>query len=510
MSVNLKVVATFSLVCGLASVSFGGETTSEATGGKPIPKELAGLRDRWVSALDEFQVPGIALVVVKDDKIIYQDTFGYRDLKKKLPVTPDTQFYIASCTKAYTAAGIMTLVDQGKLKLDDPVKKYLPRMELPGADVETKVTIRDLLSHAYGINCGPIVFLDAYTGEITDDRYYHLLKTYGEVTGRPEYTNVHFTLLGRVIEAVTGKSWRDYLNEAIFKPAGMNATTGYADRMYAGPDVATPYEIGPEGLVPATHRKLDSTMHAAGGLGTSIHDMARWLRLCMNNGAIDGKQVISSASAAEMLRLHSKSEEGRIRIRKGFGLAWLVGSFQKNGPAYASHGGGYIGAGAHMSFLPDKKIGVGILTNSAAPAAMFADNIISVDIYKKLLGADIPDLLPGLKAELTRRLPGLRAQAAKREADMASVDLKQAGHPLQSYYGTYTNKWFGTLHVSRKGDGLRFALGEMELPLTRFDKNAFTLMIRDEAREGEFEIDGERASAATLNLDMGSIRFERQ
>lgn len=507
---SFRWVASLAAVGLSASASFAGEITSKESGSKPIPKELAGLHDRWTPALDEFCVPGLAIVVVKDDKVIYLDTFGYRDQEKKLPVTPDTQFYIASCTKPFTAAGIMTLVDQGKIKLDDPVKKYLPRFELPDAELTKKVTIRDLLSHAYGINCGPIVFLDAYTGEITDDRFYHLLREFGEAKGTPEYSNIHFTILGRVIESVTGKSWRDYLDEAIFKPAGMTRTTGYADRMYAGTDYATPYEVGAEGLIPATHRKNDNTMHAAGGLGTSINDMARWLRLCMNNGEIDGKRIVNSASVAEMLRLQSKSPNGRIRVIKGFGLAWGVGNFQPDGPVYAAHGGGYIGAGAHMSFLPEKKIGVAILTNSGAPAAIFADNIMSVDLYNKLLDAKVPDLLPGLRVDLVKRLPGLRALAAKLNADTAAVDVKQLARPLKSYYGTYTNKWFGTLHVGKGKHGLRFRLGAMDLPPTNFDKNTFTVLVGEQSRKGRFRVEGGKVRSVMLELEVGSIRFDRK
>jgi len=507
---SFRWVASLAAAGLISSVSPAGEITSKESGSKPIPKELAGLHDRWTPALDEFCVPGLAIVVVKDDKVIYLDTFGYRDREKQLPVTPDTQFYIASCTKPFTAAGIMTLVDQGKIKLDDPVKKYLPRFELPDAELTKKVTIRDLLSHAYGINCGPIVFLDAYTGEITDDRYYRLLKEYGTVTGSPEYTNIHFTLLGRVIESVTGKSWRDYLDEVIFKPAGMSRTTGYADRMYGGTDYATPYEVGSEGLEPARHRKMDSTMHAAGGLGISINDAARWLRIWMNSGEIDGKHIINSASAAEMLRLHSKAPNGSIRVINGFGLAWGVGTFQPNGPVYASHGGGYIGAGAHFSFLPEKKIGVVVLTNAGAPAAIFADQIMSVDIYKKLLDANVPDLLPGHRFGLGQRLPGIRARAAKIDSEADSADVKKLALPRKSYCGTYTNKWFGTLRIIATKNGLRFKLGKMKLPAIKFDGNAVTVLIGEESREGTFEIDAGKASAITLKLEAGAIRFARK
>lgn len=509
---NLKFLLTTS--CWIACMSAGsviaGETTSKITGSKPIPKELAGLRDRWTSVLDEFLVPGLAVVVVKDDQVIYLDTFGHRNLEKRLPVTPDTQFYIASCTKPFTAMGIMTLVDQGRIKLDDPVKKYLPRLELPDASLTAKLTIRDLLCHAHGISSGPIVLLDAYTGEITEDRFYHFLKENGEIKGKPDYTNVHYTLAGRVIEAVTGKSWRDYLDEAVFTPAGMTSATGYADRMYASDDVATPYDVGAEGLEPATHRKVDATMHAAGGLGISISDMARWLRLCMNNGEIDGKRIINSTSAAEMIRLHTEAPRGNIRVTKGFGLAWFVGTFQPDGPAYVSHGGGYIGAGAHMSFLPEEKIGVAILTNAGQPAAIFADNIVSVDIYDKLLGAKVPDLLPGLRGELSRRLPRIKERAAKMAADIEAANVKDLALPAKKYCGTYVNKWFGTIRVSQRDGRLGMRMGGMEMDATKYKANEFTLVASEGDRLGDFNVEDGQVRGVTLSLDAGKIRFDRE
>lgn len=503
-------VALFTMIATPASLP-AGEKTSRAAGNKPIPAELSGLRERWAAALDEFCVPGLAVVVVQNDEVIYLDTFGYRDIEKKRPVTPDTQFYIASATKPFTAMGIMTLVDAGRLRLDDPVKKHLPRLELPDAEMTEKLTVRDLLCHARGINCAPVVFLDAYTGEITDDRYFQLLRRHGSCSGRPQYSNIHFTLAGRVIEAVTGKSWRDYLEEAVFKPANMVTATGYADRMYASDSAATPYELSADGLAPARHRKSDNTMHAAGGLGISIADLGRWLRLCMNNGEIDGRRVLNSSSAAEMIQLHADAPEGRVRANKGFGLAWKVGAYMPGGPVYVSHGGGYIGAGAHVSFLPEKKIGVAIVTNAGAPAAVFADQIVSIDIYRKLLNDErIPDLLPMIREEVTERLPKEKARAAETAARIASADVSKLKVPVENCIGEYANELFGTLRISRHKDGLRLRIGELEIYPAGYDGTAFTVAITGDFHDGQFDVEDDRVRAVTLRFDLGEIRFDRQ
>ena len=218
-------------VVPLTATAFAtGETTSPAAGAKPVPEMFEGLRERWLANMDAFGVSGFAVAAVNADGIVYLDTFGYRDAARTQPITPDTYFYIASCTKTYTAAGVMTLVDAGKLKLDDRVKSWLPRLELPDAKLTDKLTIRDLLCHRHGINNGGIVFLDAYTGDITDDRFYDLLKQ-AEIAGRTDYTNVHFTIAGRVIQAASGQEWREYLRDHLFQPAGLSRTTGFADAM---------------------------------------------------------------------------------------------------------------------------------------------------------------------------------------------------------------------------------------------------------------------------------------
>lgn len=487
-------------------------STRLVLGGPPVdqtevPKALTGLPERWLAAMDQFQVPGFAVIVVEDDKVIYRGCFGYRDVQRRLPVTPDTAFYIASCTKPFTAMGVLKLVADGKLGLDDPVVKHLPRLELPEKSVSDKLTVRDLLCHRYGISCGPAVLLDAYTGEITEDRYYHFLKTRGEVRGSVMYSNVHFTLAGRVISAVTGRDWRDHLAESIFKPAGMTTATGYADEMYRRPDVAVPYQLGETSLAPAP-RKTDRTMHAAGGLGMSIEDLGRWLRLNINRGEIDGKRIIPEELMDQMVSLQSESRQGRIRIQEGFGLGWVVGTFRSNGPRYIIHSGGYIGAGAHTSFLPDRRIGVAVVTNGDQPAGAFAEQAVSIDILDRLVGGEHPDFLAQLKPEVASRIGGLREQRRVVEADVAKSGALSL--PSKSYAGRYANDDFGTVTVTLAGNHLRLSLGEMPVHLVQCVSDQFTARDADDAFPGRFEIENGKPAAVILQLQGSDVKFVRE
>lgn len=423
-----------------------------------------GMRQRWAELMDEFNVPGMAIAIVKDGEIAAIETFGER-APDGPPPTPDTIFYIASITKTYLATAICALADDGKVSLDDPVKKHLPRFALAGVDEQQlhQVTIRDLLCHRPGIGGGPIVMLDAYTGEITDDRYYQLLAR-ATPGGQMQYSNVHYTLLGRIVEAVSGLSWRDYLEQRVFKPAGLTRTTGYASRMYGDADCAAPMERanGVDGPWQVCRlRKTDRTMHAAGGLGASAQDAARWLILHLNDGEIDAKRILSANRAREMRTLASRFNEkrGSIRVMEGFGLGWQVGSF--HGTPLCSHGGGYEGAAAYYAILPEHKSGFALLMNAGNLAGGLLD-VIAVDILDRLMDGDeridVRNVYLQSAAEDKRTAKDRYAQLG---AELAKPF--ELTRPLRDYAGRYQNQLLGTLTFTPHGERLRVVMGECEL-----------------------------------------------
>lgn len=467
-----------------------------------------GLSKRWGQAMRDLGVPGMAVVVVERDRIVHLETFGERDVERGLPVTPDTMFYIASATKPFVAMGLVALVDDGKVDLDEPVVRYLPRFRLADEAATRAITVRDLLCHRPGIQSFPIVFLDAYTGEITEDRYYHFLESVrpsGEIT----YSNVHFTLAGRVIEALAGKPWKDFLDERIFTPAGMDHTTGYATWMYAQEDVAYPTlvrEGGPE-LSPV--RKTDEVMHAAGGLGTSIHDLGRWLILNLNGGAIDGEQVISPEGIAEMQRPQSVFEEpdGWLRRIFGFGLGWFQGEYR--GHRYLQHGGGYVGASAQVCFLPDERIGVAVVANTDGPGQGICQGV-SIDVLDLLLGDESGyDFFEGLAEQVAE----MRARGDGRPKGPNPAE-SEGGLSLEprAYTGVFTSEHFGTLRIALEEGRLVGRLGILALELVSTGPDAFTAYAPGALEAaGRFEPNArEEVAAVSFELDEGMrLRFER-
>lgn len=477
--------------------------------------DLHDLVDRWAAVAPELGVPGFAVVVVQDGETILNATWGQRDVDRDLPVTEDTLFYIASATKPFVAFALAKLADEGLADLDRPVKSYLPRFELADEVASDTIETRDLLCHRPGLDSLPIVFLDAYTGEITEDRYYHFLRDV-EPLGRISYSNVHFTLAGRVIQAVTGLEWREYLRREIFEPLGLERTTGYADWMYAQEDVALP-TVFEDGVVrTAPVRKSDATMHAAGGLGISSADAGRWLALNLGRGTLDGRTLLSAQAAEDFLSPQATYPEpnGWLRRIEGFALGWQIGTYR--GHRYLQHGGGYVGASAHFSFLPDDGIGVAVLVN-AGPGGQALCAIASIDVQDRLLGDESGyDPLPGFLGQIRAH----RARQADADGDgaveaAATRALAAFELPLEAYAGTYTNEHWGTLSLAAaQGGELSGRIGQLGVRVEPLGGQAARLFTAGDgdASTAEFVVADARVVAALVELDDGlePVRFERR
>src|SRR5262245_32427283 len=275
-------------IASIASVVLGIAASAQAAAPRvaDVP-ELSGFVPRWRGALETLDAPGFALAVVKEGRVLAIDAFGVRDTSGA-PATIDTGYYIASATKPFTALAACLLAAEGKLDLDAPLKKVLPQLELADAELAETLSLRDLLCHRPGLESGPIVHRDAYTGEITDEIYFELLRE-AEIAHAVRYSNVHFTLAARALEAVSEKNWQDLLAERVFAPLGMTRTTAYASQLYGKAEHADPMLRIGGAWVKSPLVKTDRTMHAAGGMGTTARDAARWLLFNTEGGSIDGQ-----------------------------------------------------------------------------------------------------------------------------------------------------------------------------------------------------------------------------
>ena len=507
MSFSLPIA--FLVVAPFLTAPGGSPQSAEGLGLSPedsqlssVP-ELEGLVGRWETAIEELGVPGCAVAVVRGGQVLGYASLGVRNPAGEL-VDPDTMFYIASVTKTFTAGALAVLHERGEVDLDQVVEEYLPRFTLADEQAAWALTVRELLCHRPGLNTFPVVFLDAYTGEITEDRYYHWLSQV-EPTGETTYTNVHFTLAGRVLAAVAEQPWQDALDELVFRPAGMTRTTAYASRLYGDENAALPMEWTPEGFAACQTSKVDATMHAAGGTGTSARDAARWILLHLNGGAAGGQRVFSAETAAEMTARQSDSRpNGQIRRLDGFGLGWMLGTYR--GRPYATHGGGYVGTAAHLSFLLEDGLGVVVLANSS-PSGQALCDVISIDVYDRLLGLETEDLLPSYVS---------RIRASRADVDeTATTDLVASGALAlqpEAYVGSYRNVHWGTLGIELEGGELRARMGALVVHLRGAGAGSDRFVLDSDSVTGvagRFVGEGERVTAVELAGDGLEARFER-
>jgi CubicO group peptidase (beta-lactamase class C family) len=469
------------------------------TAGTTASTPADSMSQRWVRAVDELHVPGMVVVVVDRERTVRSEMLGWRDVERRLPFDENTRFYIASCTKPFVACAAALLECEGKLDLDAPVRGYLPRFTLAAAGYADSVTVRDLLGHRPGLVNPAITFNDAYTGEITEDRYYRLLARVAPKRSF-EYSNLHYTLAGRVIEAVTGKSWKDVLRERIFRPAGMTRTTCSASEFWKDDNIARPYVYQQGRYLPAEPRKVDATMHAAGGIYTTGHDLARWLRLQLGDGVLDGRRVLPASALRTMRGLLSpeaaephplvKSEQ-----RIAMGAGWDIRTLRAD--TLYCHNGTFPGSGAFLSFLPARNLGVAVATN-ASGVAVFLAEAVAAEAYDDALGQPNPDVLPVL-----RKIAERRAKADAPPPATGSLSLAAS-----AYRGEFYHEDFGTLQVTFHADSLAGRIGVLPLPMVLTGTDRFIA----DGYVGRFEIDAKGAVGAVwLQVaEPDSVRFERR
>ncbi len=472
-----------------------------------VPADWQALHDRWQSAMKELSVPGMSVVVVKGGDVVLLDALGVCDPQGQQRVTPRSPFYLASVTKSFTALGIAILVDEGKVRLDEPVKTYLPQFTLADADVAEKITVRDLLAHRRGLDSSPITISEAYLGNIDDERYYRLMALV-EPGERFRYSNLHYTLAGRIIAAVTGQKWQDFLAERVFAPLGMVDATCYASQLYANPFVAWPIVEKKGELQRAPLVKSDNVMHAAGGMGASAADLGNWLAYQITGKTSDGKQLISPKLLEEVHAKHAIDDSAGGLVpelkRDGYSLGWFTGSY--HGHPMLEHGGGYIGTSTVVSFLPEDHVGVAVLVNESSPFTM----LVLTDVYNKLLGVEGKDLMPQMR-ELAQR----RRERQAKTIELTWVAPSAANgldHPPSAYAGVYYCELFGKAEIALAGDQLVFQLGELPLRWHASGPNKFRVEIPGgDVAQGGFDVaeDGAIRGLYVLTPD-GKAAFERQ
>lgn len=502
---NAKIAWLASVWAGLGVTLGSAHAQDMAEGGSMAPT----LDPIITAAFDLGLVPGFAVAVVKDDEVVYLRGFGWADVENERKVTPDTVFYIASSTKAFTGTAAAILDQRGELDLDAPLSVLTPALRLHEGLSADQITLRDLITHTHGIeNSGPVSFRSSFSGKVTHELLMELLPRHGPAeSGRAHmYGNIGHNITSLVMFEALGKRWQDILAAEIFEPLGMRSTTAYVSRI---PEerLAMPYAISSTGFQRMPYIKGDSNMQAGVGMVTTASDLTRWLRAHLNEGRIGNDSVLNASAIDEAQRSHvEQANEFQQFQRTGYGLGWHTGSY--DGDAFTHCFGSFIGFFSHISFMPEQGIGVIVLVNTSATGLPIAD-LVSRYIYDRLLEKPGTNERYGKELDQIKPMSGQFRERIAADADRRAARPQTLPHPLEAYAGVYENADYGEIEFSVvEGNRLETTMGRLWSEVTVYDNERN--MLRVDLLGGGMVVtfDFEDSDQATA-LEFRGLRFDR-
>jgi len=434
-----------------------------AQGTSSTPESKAGEFDAYVAqAVKDWNAAGLAIAVVKDGRVVFSKGYGVRELGKAAPVDTSTLFAIASTTKAMTAAAMGMLVDEGKVKWDDPVTKYLSSFQLYDPYVTREITVRDLLTHRAGL--GNADYLWALSDLPADSmmKKLRLIKPDYSVRSSFIYQNVMYIMAGEVIAAASGMPWARFVQTRIFDPLGMKSTVPTVSRVPSGANAASPhYRYGGD-TVEVIRRDESQAIGPAGDVWSSVADMSRWMLFLLDSGTVNGKRLLKSGTFAELFTPQAIVPPDEfyptMALTKPhwmtYGLGWFQHDYQ--GRMLDFHTGSLSGMVAIIGLVPDEKFGVYVLSNVNHVEIRHALMYKAIDMY---LGNPPRDWSRELKALYdARRVSALTARAA---AEAKRIKGTKPSLALSKYSGTYEDPLLGRIVVTEVGGKLRFDAGKV-------------------------------------------------
>lgn len=325
-----------------------------------LEARLAAIEKAVEEGRQQRGIPGLSLVIVKDDRVIYMKGLGYRDFERKVPVTPDTLFAIGSSTKAFTSMLVAMGADEGKISLDDSPKKFLPYFKLQDPEADAKITVRDLLSHSSGLNRTDLAWITGVLNREEVIRVAAQAKPTAKLREKWQYQNVMYSAAGECVARAENSTWESLIKERIFKPLGMRGSNLNVSDTLGSPDYSKGYNYDEDTKETRQLPMRDfPQVAAAGAINSSARDMAQWLRLMLGGGAFEGKRLVSETNFAELLKPQMKVG-GNIH----YGLGWMLREWR--GHKVAEHGGNIDGFNAQVALMPDQRLGFVMLTNVSA------------------------------------------------------------------------------------------------------------------------------------------------
>ena len=442
-----------------------------------ISTHLQDLEAQVRIVLAAWKVPGLALLILKDNEVLLSQGFGKRNVAQNLPVTPRTLFPIASSSKAFTAAAVALLVAEGKLEWEKPVRHYLPSFKLHDAFASERLTVRDLLCHRCGLPRHEIMwYRSLFTRKEMVERLQYL-EPNADFRALYQYSNLMYATAGYLIECVTGQTWEEFIAARIFRPLGMDSTNTSVHDSQQTDDYALPYAEDEDEVKEVPFYDRFQAMGPAGGINTTLEDIKHWLLFQLNNGKHEETQLLAAEQLAQnhtpqMLVPASPVLNFQEFSTSSYGMGWAISTFR--GHRMLQHSGGVDGFSAEVALLPDDQAAVVVFTNLGGTVAPYVAAFYACDY---LLGAEATDWNRRWK-EGFAKAKALGEQQLEELTKVERVPDAPPSHSLEAYTGEYAHPGYGSVTVTLNEGQLHFTYNDVTAPLNHIHYDLFEMFIK--------------------------------
>ena len=479
MSSAKRTLLPLATVATLAALALPGTAAAQ-------PAPLEGLASYIESSMADWDIPGLAIAVVKDGETVWAEGFGVRDVRTGEPVDESTIFAIGSASKAFTSASVAMLVQEGLVAWDDRATAHLPTFETSDPFVTRELTVRDLLSHRSGLNRGDQVWFA--TGLERDEilsRVRHQPPT-SSFRSQFGYNNNMFLAAGQIVPAVTGLTWDEFVDRRIFAPLDMQRSTTSTLQLEGMENVAQPHQEIDGDVAAIAWRNIDN-IAPAGSINSSASEMTAWLKLQLGEGEFQGRRLLDEEVIHETHSPHTIiRREGPWRMMSPeanffmYGMGWFLNDYR--GRKVVQHGGNIDGMHALVGMLPDEELGLVVLTNLNPNGLTYA---LMYRVFDAYLGGEPRDwsdrIMEGYSAMMEA------AEAQQEEMEEARVEGTTPSLEPAGYEGTYRHPMYGDMEVTLEDGGLVARRGTGFVgDLEHWHHDTFRIEWRDASMGGTF------------------------
>jgi CubicO group peptidase (beta-lactamase class C family) len=471
----LLVVAT-----GVASVSqWGAVSTSAsapvapATAAQQRQDPFAGFDEFVAATMKQWNVPGLAIAVIRDGKVLLAKGYGTRDIESGAPVTPSTLFAIGSISKSFTVTALGMLVDEGKLDWDKPLRNYLPDFQLYDPVASERFTPRDLVTHRSGLPRHDLVW---YGSDLTRAEMYRRLRFLPpsrDFRAAYQYQNLMYMTAGILVERLSGMRWEEFVRQRIFQPLGMTNSNFSVNDSQKAADFSYPHGTTRAGeretVIRIPFRNIDE-IGPAGSINSSVDQMIRYVEFHIGQGKYGDRQLLSEANAQQMqtpqMVMPGPMQYDEV-FHSSYGLGFVITAYR--GHKLVSHGGGIDGFVALLSFMPRDKIGMIVLTNLSGNNPV--PQIVTYNVYDRLLGLPPVDWVARTQQQQKQQEEAQRKRREERAAQRKTGT--QPSRPLAEFAGEYEHPGYGVVAIAVEDNQLTLTYNRFRATLEHFHYDVF-------------------------------------